>query len=239
MMTRLLSQKTAATAKKPAQSKVEKFFNEFVDKQDDIGEKRMGPHGVFRLIQALGYRPTDRQVLVLAWKLKAQTQCEFSLEEWVQGMADLQADNIKTLKQRIDQINSQLNTDKKMSGELYRFAFTYGKSASSRSLDMETAVCYWDVLFGPRTPLMSHWVEFLYATEKKESERLAKELGPNNAKQVKNVWITRDDWNLFRDFILFTKSDLSDYDEEGSWPVLIDQFVNHCRENLNYMKAQK
>uniref|UniRef100_A0A1I7V356 Defective in cullin neddylation protein n=1 Tax=Caenorhabditis tropicalis TaxID=1561998 RepID=A0A1I7V356_9PELO len=219
-------------------SKMDKLFYEFLDTQDKVGEKRMGPHGVFRLIQALGYRPTDRQVLVLAWKLKAQTQCEFTLDEWVQGMSDLQVDNIQTLKQRIDMINSEIDTNREKSRELYLFTFNYGKSAASRSLDLETAVCYWDVLFGSRSTLMSQWIDFLYEQEKTSSERLVQEVGPTSAKQVKNVWITRDTWNLFWDFILLSKPDLSDYDDEGAWPVLIDQFVEHCREKLHYPKPR-
>ncbi|EGT52150.1 CBN-DCN-1 protein [Caenorhabditis brenneri] len=217
-------------------SKVDKLFYNYVDKQDDVGEKRMGPHGIFRLLNDLGYKSTDRQVLVLAWKLKAATQCEFSLEEWAQGLTSLQVDDIQALRQRIDAINSEMETDREKFRELYMFAFNYGKAAACRSLDLEMAVCYWDVLFGPRSPLMAQWIEFLYDQEKNGAARLEQEVGSVNAKKIKTVWITRDTWNLFWDFILLSKPDLSDYDEEGAWPVLIDQFVDHCRENLNYPK---
>lgn len=72
----------------------------------------MGPHGINRLLTDLGYEATDRRVLVLAWKFTAQTQCEFSLDEWVKGMTALQADTVQNLRQRIDSINSGLESDK-------------------------------------------------------------------------------------------------------------------------------
>ncbi|CAB54261.2 Defective in cullin neddylation protein 1 [Caenorhabditis elegans] len=217
-------------------SNIERLFNQYVDPKDKVGEKRMGPHGINRLLTDLGYEATDRRVLVLAWKFTAQTQCEFSLDEWVKGMTALQADTVQNLRQRIDSINSGLESDKAKFHELYLFAFNYAKSAACRNLDLETAICCWDVLFGQRSTIMTQWIDFLWAQENAAASRLAQNVGASNAKQFKSVWISRDTWNLFWDFILLSKPDLSDYDDEGAWPVLIDQFVDYCRENLNYPK---
>ena len=42
-----------------------------------------------RLLADLELDPTERTVLLLAWKLKAQTQCEFSYQEFVTGLTEL------------------------------------------------------------------------------------------------------------------------------------------------------
>lgn len=42
-----------------------------------------------RLLNDLGVQPTDRIVLALAWKMKAEVECEFSFEEFKNGLIAL------------------------------------------------------------------------------------------------------------------------------------------------------
>uniref|UniRef100_A0A8R1DIF8 Defective in cullin neddylation protein n=1 Tax=Caenorhabditis japonica TaxID=281687 RepID=A0A8R1DIF8_CAEJA len=214
-------------------SKIENLFYLYVNPKDDVGEKRMGPHGISRLLQDLDYQPTDRKVLIMAWEFKAEMQCEFSLDEWVRGFSALGVDTVQGLKQKLDTIDAEIRQDRTKFRELYTYSYNYGKPASCRSLDLETAICYWDVLFGPRTTLMTQWIEFLFSQEASATARVQQEQG-ENGRRYKHIWITRDTWVLFWDFIVLSKPDLSDYDDDGAWPVLIDQFVDHCRENLGY-----
>ena len=45
--------------------------------------------GVIRLLEDLNLDPSSRLVLLMAWKFKASTQCEFTREEFVAGMTEL------------------------------------------------------------------------------------------------------------------------------------------------------
>ena len=45
--------------------------------------------GVMKLLDDLELPPDSRLVLLLAWKLKAATQCEFTKEEFCNGLVDL------------------------------------------------------------------------------------------------------------------------------------------------------
>ena len=43
--------------------------------------------------------------------------------------------------------------------------------------------------------------------------------------------ITKDVWNMVFELVVSTEPDLSNYDEDGAWPVLIDDFVVHMKKN--------
>ena len=45
--------------------------------------------GVSRFCEDAGLDPTSLTVLLIAWKFKAATQCEFSRKEFVEGMSSL------------------------------------------------------------------------------------------------------------------------------------------------------
>lgn len=50
---------------------------------------KMGPEGIYRLLQDLKLAPDSRLVLIMAWKMRAATQCEFTREEFQNGLVEL------------------------------------------------------------------------------------------------------------------------------------------------------
>ena len=56
---------------------------------DSIEEDKMLAEGISRFCEDANLDPTSLTVLILAWKFKAATQCEFTRKEFVDGMADI------------------------------------------------------------------------------------------------------------------------------------------------------
>jgi DCN1-like protein 1/2 len=56
---------------------------------DPHEEDKMTVDGVMKFLEDMNLSPESRTVLLIAWKFKAATQCEFTKEEFVSGMAEL------------------------------------------------------------------------------------------------------------------------------------------------------
>jgi hypothetical protein len=86
--------------------------------------------------------------------------------------------------------------------------FGFAKDPCSRNVSVETAVFLWKLLLLPKHPLTENWTTFLEVTEKKHD-------------------VSKDSWNMLLDFFEEIQGDISNYDEDGPWPVLIDEFVEY------------
>ena len=56
---------------------------------DPAEPEKINMEGVVRLLEDLNLDPGSRLVLLLAWKLQAAMQCEFTHEEFINGMTEL------------------------------------------------------------------------------------------------------------------------------------------------------
>lgn len=62
------------------------FLLVFADPQD---ENKIGVDGIQQFCDDLMLDPTSVSILVVAWKFRAATQCEFSRKEFLDGMTEL------------------------------------------------------------------------------------------------------------------------------------------------------
>jgi DCN1-like protein 4/5 len=168
----------------------------------------IGPEGMEKFCEDIGVEPENVLMLTLAWKLKAEQMGFFTLSEWLDGMGELQCDSTEKLRAKLDELRS-LTVDLATFKNIYRFAYDFAREKSQRTLDIETAIAMLALLLGNRWPLFSHFHQFL--------------------EQSKYKVINRDQWFNVLEFSRLIAPDLSNYDEDGAWPVLLDEFVDWFR----------
>lgn len=190
--------------------KLDALFSKY--KCSNVQEDKINYEGVERMLNDLQLAPNSILVLILAWKCRAKTQCQFTRGEFYNGIRALCRDpieNIEQMKPALLKARDELNNEPADFKELYHFAFFYGKNPLQKSMELEVAIAYWEILLRNRFRFLDQWIEFLRKHHKRA--------------------ITRDTWTLLLDFSLSINETMSNYDEDGAWPVLIDEFVEYTR----------
>jgi len=169
----------------------------------------IGPEGVEKLCKDLGVEPEDSVMLVLAWKLQAATMGFFTFHEWSKGMLSIECDSTAKLKAQLNGLKS-LTSDSTTFKKIYRYAFDFCRNQDQRTLEIDTAMAMINLLLHGSWSLLDDFLEFLQ----------------NSKYKVLN----RDQWCNVLEFSRSILPDLSNYDEDGAWPVLMDEFVVWYRQ---------
>ena len=106
---------------------------------------------------------------------------------------------------------------------MYNYVFDFTCEKGMKSLDVESAIAMWDMLIGDnKCKFMDKWKAFL-------EEKVAK----------KELYaITKDTWELFYELVEQTNGDLIKFEDDGAWPVLIDQFYTYVSVDICFNSEQ-
>lgn len=189
------------TASSFSQKRCITWFREYTTPDDS---DTLGPEGMEKFCEDIGVEPENVVMLVLAYKMNARQMGFFTLSEWLKGLSDLQCDSISKIQQKLEYLRNQLNDPHTFKG-IYRYAYDFARDKDQRSMDMETARVMLQLLLGKHWPLFTQFAQFL--------------------DQSKYKVINKDQWCNILEFSRTINHDLANYDLDGAWPVMLDEFV--------------
>ncbi|KAI0279821.1 Cullin binding-domain-containing protein [Russula aff. rugulosa BPL654] len=215
-----------------SEQRAEALFSQFADKDaSDV----IGAEGFERLCTEAQVPLDGALPLLLSWQAGSHEIAKISKQEWMEGTAALRVSSLTSFAIVLNDLNDLIvlgrpavaisrvksqrgatydttrydsyaaDTHKAFSS-FYSFCFALAKPESSRNIDMETACAFWSVLLAPQFPLITDVTEFI-----------------NTTGSYKGV--NKDLWSMMLEFCRDTLQDLSNFEADGAWPTVIDDFV--------------
>ncbi|XP_035896864.1 DCN1-like protein 5 isoform X1 [Anopheles stephensi] len=182
------------------------WFREYTTPDDT---DTLGPEGMEKFCEDIGVEPENVAMLVLAYKMGAKQMGFFTQSEWLKGLTDLQCDTASKVQCKLEYLRNMLN-DPNSFKIIYRYAYDFARDKDQRSMDIETAKAMLQLLLGKHWPLYAQFAQFL--------------------EQSKYKVINKDQWCNILEFSRTISNDLTNYDVDGAWPVMLDEFVEWLRQ---------
>jgi DCN1-like protein 1/2 len=197
-------------------SKDNKTLGDVFDKyKDPSDENVIGIDGTIEYLADLGFEPEDKVTLALADFLDSPSVGVFERRSFILKWQSVDAKTLDDMKRHLEVLNSKLENDVGYLKQVYQFAFKFLLDEGQRTLPLETAIAYWELILKPiYGGKIDEWSKFL-TEEWKQA-------------------ISKDAWNMFFVFLQEYEQDpsLESYDETAAWPSLIDEFVEYHKEHL-------
>ncbi|CAF0815911.1 unnamed protein product [Didymodactylos carnosus] len=120
--------------------KIDQLWSNYCDPHD---HSKTSIEQLIRLLKDLNFDPVDRETLILCWKLNCEIQGEVRKQEFLNGMNELQCDTLDKLRERIKQINREIDHDNEKFKQLYLYTFNFGRSSTQKkNLDLIPGIYY-------------------------------------------------------------------------------------------------
>jgi len=189
--------------------KVDAFFKKYAN-----AESVISPEGTEQLCQDLGFTVLDPVALVLCYHCDVAVMGTFSREEFMRGMAALMCNDFNDLRNAVGGMRKSLESSHPLAKKIYSKIFVMSLETGQKQLAKEMACQLWQLLlplYGNRA-LGDKWIDYVAQHSSKPA-------------------ISKDTWQMVFDLVTTCRPDLSDFDEDGAWPVMIDEFVAFQRKN--------
>ncbi|KAL8454567.1 hypothetical protein Emed_000288 [Eimeria media] len=189
--------------------------------------------GLERLSDDLGAGLDDLFFLIFAFHCGCRTQGVIAKADFIRGLRSLHVDTLQSLKAAVQPLREGLFKDVQQLRKVYSYAFTYSLEPLQKQLPTELAVAYWRLILEPLDwSLFNPFLQYIEDVSGLPS-------------------ITKDVWLMVLEFVLTSQRApgqaetaeenidrvLQDYEDDGAWPLVIDNFVEWMRDERK--KAQQ
>ncbi|XP_057787874.1 uncharacterized protein LOC131005085 [Salvia miltiorrhiza] len=170
------------------------------------------PEGIELLCSDLEVDHTDVRILLLAWKMQAEKQGYFTLDEWRTGLKALRADTIVKVKKALLDLEKEVRRSSNFI-DFYAYAFRYCLTEEKqKSIDIESICLLLDLVLGsqfrPQVDALNQYLKI----------------------QIDYKVINMDQWmGIYRFCNEISFPDFSNYDPDHAWPLILDNFVEWVR----------
>jgi DCN1-like protein 1/2 len=202
----------------------------------------MGMAEVQRYLQDVGIALDEPLHMTVCEIVSCSTLGEFQREPFVKGWVAVSdtgnkgLDSISKQSAYLATARKKLSKDRDFFKKTYRATFTVLKPENQRALPIDTATDAWSMLFDNSKGGMS-WVTPTAASV----DWL--ELWLTFIKDTYKRPVNKDLWNMAGELFLKTTEDnaekLSWWNEEGAWPMAIDDFLVSVRDSHAEVGSQK
>ncbi|EXJ63270.1 uncharacterized protein A1O5_11591 [Cladophialophora psammophila CBS 110553] len=212
----------------PLQHNLNKLFDQYRDNPKDAPDT-IGIEGAQKYLSDIGVELDEVAHLGICDLVQCPSIGEFERESFISGwrsvsIGDKAYDTAARQAQYVEVIRKKLADNPAYFKQVYRNAFKLAKPEGQRSVPMDSAIDFWNMLFrqgkggiewnSPTTKWLDLWCEFYESQSKRP--------------------VNKDLWNMVGELVMKTKEPggetLSWWTEDGAWPMAIDDFVTFIKE---------
>ncbi|XP_011034505.1 PREDICTED: DCN1-like protein 4 [Populus euphratica] len=206
-----LFRSASSKASSKEMERIDNLFYSYANRSSGI----IDPEGIETLCSDMEGGHADVRILMLAWKMRAEKQGYFTLEEWRRGLKLLRADTVNKLKKVLLELEKEVKRPTNFV-DFYTYAFRYCLTEEKqKSIDIESICQLLDLVLGSHfRAQVDYFIEYL----KIQSDYKV---------------INMDQWMGFYRFCNeISFPDLGNYDPELAWPLILDNFVEWMRAKM-------
>ncbi|KAI9596102.1 Cullin binding-domain-containing protein [Syncephalis fuscata] len=181
----------------------QRWFDQYTD---GTQQTQLQPQQVEVFYADIGITVDSVDMLLLSWKLTAATMGYITKEEWMRGLASLEADNSVQLNQQLQCLKHKVFNEHEQFKQFYSYIFKFIREPGKRYVEVNVVTTILHLIFDYHTPHIRSLIQFL------------------NEKQTVKV-INQDQWNTILPFICSISEDFTNYHTNDAWPVLLDEYV--------------